>query len=488
MKGASLLDHQPIIGIECHVQLDTSTKLFCNCEIQEGASPNTAICEVCTGQPGALPAINKKAISLGIRAGLALGCDLQTTSVFARKNYFYPDLPKGYQISQFDKPLCTGGHVHAEIDGITQQFALTRIHLEEDAGKLIHDPSSSRVDWNRAGRGLAEIVSEPVIRGPREAVAYMRSLHRTMVAAGVCRGDMEKGHMRFDVNVSVHRPNQPLGTRVEIKNLNSFRFASKAISEEIQRQIDILNRGGTIQAHTRGWTGTRSVPLREKEAAADYRYFPDPDLPRLQIHPEEIESARAALPACPLDKHLIDRDRKSIQDWCTRYGLNEATVSKIQADAQVAAFFEACVAAGGVPFEMANWVQTEFLRALKSTEGQWALVALQPTHLVELQAHVENGKLSHTAAKKVFEALFHHGGDVSSHIQSMGLEQVGDERMLQKAVDSVLAQYPDECQSYRNGKHKILGFLMGQLMRETRGAADPSLLKKILLQALQGNS
>ena len=475
---------QPVIGIECHVQLDTRTKLFCSCPVIELNRPNQSICEVCTGHPGSLPALNTAAISLGIRAGLALGCQIQEFSAFDRKNYFYPDLPKGYQITQHHHPICQDGQVHAVVDGNLRAFALSRIHLEEDSGKLHHDGSSSRVDWNRAGRALVEIVSKPVLHSSEEAVAYMRSLHRTLVAARVTKGDLEKGHMRFDVNVSMNRADQDLGTRVEIKNLNSFRFAKKAIDQELERQEQVLSNGGRIASHTRGWSGSHCVPLRRKERADDYRYLPEPDLPVVWVSAEEIETEREALHPCPMDLHLIQCDQERVLSWTRRYGLRESEIQQIQSDAQVADFFEACVALGGSPQEMANWMQTELQRCLKLHAGQWALVALEPAHLVSIQERIDHGTISHTAAKTIFDILFEKGGDVDALIDTLGLQQIADEATLQQAIDQILVRFPQECQQYRNGQSKILGFLMGHLMRQTQGAANPRLLKRLLLEAL----
>ena len=479
---------QPVIGIECHVQLDTQTKLFCSCPVAEDSKPNWFICEVCTGQPGTLPALNAKAVALGIRAGLALGCEIQEVSVFARKNYFYPDLPKGYQITQHSRPLCLSGQVHALIDGGLVSFPLSRIHLEEDSGKLHHDKQGSRVDWNRAGRALIEIVSQPVLHSADEAVAYMQSLHRTLKAAGVCRGDLEKGHMRFDVNVSMHHPGEPLGTRIEIKNLNSFRFAQRAIEQEVRRQTQVLEQGGRIVSHTRGWSGSHCVPLRKKEAAEDYRYLPDPDLGPLKLTAQEIQIEMQSLEACPLDAHLIQKEQKRVRAWIDRYPIRESDIRQIQSDAQTAAFFESCVALGGPPQEMANWVQTELQRCLKAHEGEWALIALEPAHLVAIQQHIDHGTISHTAAKRVFEALVEDGGDVDQLIESLGLRQIADEPLLRQAIARVLAEHPEECEKLRGGQEKILGFLMGQLMRQTQGTAGPRLLKRLLLEALVEHS
>jgi aspartyl-tRNA(Asn)/glutamyl-tRNA(Gln) amidotransferase subunit B len=474
-----------VIGIECHVQLDTKTKLFCACPVVHGATPNSATCSVCTGQPGALPAINSQAVALGIRAGLALGCHVHSESIFARKNYFYPDLPKGYQISQFDQPLCTGGAVHAQINGETKAFSLTRIHLEEDAGKLLHGQGVSRVDWNRAGTPLAEIVSEPVIHSTEEAIGYMRMLHRCMVAAKVCKGDLEKGQMRFDVNISIHKPDTPLGTRVEIKNLNSFRFAAKAINEEIERQTQVLETGGTLTQHTRGWTGTTSLPMREKEEAADYRYFPDPDLPPLRLTEAEKQRENATLAGTPIDLYLIDSLQSETTRWERSYGLSAKQIQTLRADAQIANFFEACVAEGGAPQDMAAWVQTELFRCLKLSEKPLALVALQPRHIVELQALVEHGEISHTAAKKVFDVVFREGGDARLHMEAMGLRQVSDDDALLAAIQHVVDDHPRERHAFTQGNQKIMGFLMGKIMRKMAGAADPKRVRELLAKTLE---
>jgi len=476
--------YQAVIGIECHVQLDTTTKLFCGCPIVHNAPANSSVCSVCTGQPGALPAINSKAILLGLRAGLALGCTLHERSVFARKNYFYPDLPKGYQISQFDQPLCTGGAVHTIVNGNQKRFGLTRIHLEEDAGKLLHDQAHSRIDWNRAGTPLAEIVSEPEMHSAEDAVAYMKMLHRCMVSAKVCQGDMEKGHMRFDVNVSIHRPGEPWGTRVEVKNLNSFRFAAKAINGEIKRQTNRLEKGEKILQHTRGWTGNGTAPLREKEQAADYRYFPDPDLPVLQLTEQEKSAALSGLENTPLDKHLLQVDKNLRTEWNKKYTLPPESIEILLSDARTANFFEKCVQEGGNPSDMSAWVQTELLRCLKPSGGNWALVALQPQHVVELQALIDNGDISHTAAKKVFEVLFKDGGSTRVVVEKLGLLQIQDETLLDKAVQRMLDEHPTEHKAFQEGNTKVVGFFMGKLMRQMAGAADPQLLRALLLHRL----
>ena len=317
-----------------------------------------------------------------------------------------------------------------------------------------------------------------------DAVAYMKMLHRCMVEAKVCHGDMEKGHMRFDVNVSIHRPKEPWGTRVEIKNLNSFRFAAKAINGEIERQKKRLERGEKIQQHTRGWTGSGTAPLREKEEAADYRYFPDPDLPVLQLTEQEKAAALSGLANTPLDKHLLEADQALRTGWKQKYGLPSESIEILLSDARTAEFFEKSVEEGGKPADMSAWVQTELLRCLKTSGGNWALVALQPQHVVELQALIDNGDISHTAAKKVFEVLFNEGGSTSGVVEDLGLLQIQDESLLDEAVQRVLDAHPDEHKAFQAGNTKVVGFFMGKLMRQMAGAADPQLLRQLLLQRL----
>jgi aspartyl-tRNA(Asn)/glutamyl-tRNA(Gln) amidotransferase subunit B len=468
-----MADWEAIIGLECHAQLHTRTKMFCSCPVVQEAAPNTAICPICMGHPGTLPAVNDQAVKLGIRAALATGCTLHDESIFARKNYFYPDLPKGYQISQFDRPLATGGSVTA--GGRTTR--LTRIHLEEDAGKMVHSPEGTVVDWNRAGVPLIEIVSEADLRTAEEAEAYLRMLHRVLVESGICLGDMEKGHFRCDANVSVHRPGTPWGTKVEVKNVNSFRFVAKAIRFEIERQTAVLAGGGVVEQETRTWAQNRTVSLRKKEGSADYRYFPEPDLPPLRLTPHEIAQARAALPGCPMDAYLSGADAARVEGWVARYGLSAYDVGVLLSSEEAAAFFVACVDAGGAPKAMCNLVSAEVLRR----EG---VGALQPAALVAAQELLDGGKTTRDGLKRVIEELWAHGGDPAEILTRLGLGAVADTTALDATVATILAAHPGELARYRAGEKGLFGFFMGKLMAATQRRADPATAQRLLRSAL----
>ncbi|MFZ5481352.1 MAG: Asp-tRNA(Asn)/Glu-tRNA(Gln) amidotransferase subunit GatB [Myxococcota bacterium] len=467
---------EAVIGLECHAQLRTASKMFCACPVVQDAAPNSAVCEVCLGHPGTLPALNAEAVALALRAAVALGCEVHATSVFARKNYFYPDLPKGYQISQYDRPLATKGTLHAA----GRAFGLTRIHLEEDAGKMVHGPGGTVVDWNRAGVPLVEIVGEPELRTPEEAEAWLRTLHRLLVRSGVCLGDMEKGHFRCDANVSVHRAGEPWGTRVEIKNVNSFRFVAKAIRYEIDRQIAAYEAGEPVWQETRTWAGNRTVTLRRKEGSADYRYFPEPDLPPLRVGAEEIAAQVAALPGVPLDVWLAEADAARVADWQARYGLSTYDVGVVTADGEVADFFAAAVEAGGEPKAMANWVAAEVLRRTNAD----GIGRLQPAHLVAVQRLLDAGAINRDGARRLFDALADAGGDPDAHVATLGLRQVSDEGALRAIVDDLLARHPAELARYRAGNKGMMGFFMGQLMAATDRQADPKLAQRLVREAL----
>jgi aspartyl-tRNA(Asn)/glutamyl-tRNA(Gln) amidotransferase subunit B len=352
----------PTIGLECHAQLRTRTKMFCACPVVAEAPANSVVCPICLGHPGALPALNGEALRLALRAGQALGCEIHPVSIFARKHYFYPDLPKGYQISQYDRPICTGGSVHALVGGELRRWGLTRIHMEEDAGRMHHSTGGSTVDWNRGGVPLIEIVGQPDLHSADEAEAWLRALHRVLVEAGICGGDMEKGQLRCDANVSVGPEGGPLGTRVELKNINSFRFVARALRHEIERQIALMQAGQRVAAETRTWNGHQTVLLRSKETAADYRYFPEPDLPALVLTAEEL--APQALPGRPLDIHLIEEDRRRLREFCDSHGLSDADGGVLLGEPRARAFFEAAVAAGGERRAMCTWTVGELLRRI----------------------------------------------------------------------------------------------------------------------------
>jgi aspartyl-tRNA(Asn)/glutamyl-tRNA(Gln) amidotransferase subunit B len=468
---------ETVIGLEVHVQLGTRSKMFCSCATSFGDPPNTNVCPVCLGLPGALPVPNREAVRLGIRAALALGCTIHERSVFARKNYFYPDLPKGYQISQFDRPLATAGRVAVEsAERGVLEVSIVRLHLEEDAGKSLHDriPGRTAVDLNRAGVPLAEIVSGPDLRSPAEARAYLVTLKQLLVYAGVSECSMEKGSLRVDANVSIRPAGQDLlGTKTEIKNLNSFANVERALEWERGRQQRELEAGGVIRQMTLLFNAATGQvrPMRSKEESHDYRYFPDPDLPPLVLSGEWIEEIRSELPELPAAR----RARFGAQ-----YGLPSYDAGVLTADRAIAEYYEAVVAAGADPKAAANWVMTESLTGYNEV-GRFAISAQA---LASLLALIKAGTVSHQAAKKVFLELGADGADPRAVAERLGLLQVRDEGALETWVDEVLAAHPQEVQRYRAGESKLLGFLTGQVMRKSQGKADPKGVQPVLVRKL----
>jgi len=462
---------EAVIGLEVHARLLTRTKIFCSCPTTFGAPPNTNVCPVCLGYPGALPVLNRKAVELAIRMGLATGCEVHERSVFARKNYFYPDLPKGYQISQFDKPLATNGRVSG--------VRILRIHMEEDAGKLLHERDASLVDLNRAGAPLIEIVSHPDISSSEQASAYLTRLRQILMYAEVCDGNMEEGSMRCDANVSVRRPGGPLGTRTEIKNLNSFRFLRSAIDYEIQRQIGVLESGGAITQETRLFdvpSGETRV-MRSKEEAHDYRYFPEPDLFTLSVSADWITDVRSSLPALPHER--IERYQRD-------YGLSAGDAEVLAAEKSVADYFEA-VAALGNPRAASNWVRNEVLRILNEQKIDIAAYRVKPNALAKLIAMIDSGAIGGKAAKEVFEEMSATGDAPESIVEKRGLSQISDPSFIREAAQKILAANAAQVEQYRAGTTKVFGFLVGQLMKETRGKAKADLANDILREMLDGN-
>ena len=479
--------YQPVIGLEVHVQLDTQTKLFCGCPIIDGAPPNTAVCPVCLGHPGTLPAINAGAVKLALRAAVAVSCTVNPASVFARKQYFYPDLPKGYQISQYDRPLASAGMVHAVVEGESEarSWRIHRIHMEEDAGKSIHSERGTLLDFNRAGTPLVEIVSEADFRSGAEAVAYLKALHTTMIEAGVTHGDMEKGQFRCDANVSVHKAGEPWGTRAEVKNVNSFRFVAKAIDFEIKRQTALLESGGTVVLETRQWRDNRTVSMRSKEEASDYRYFPEPDLKPLDIGPHEIEEAVGALPGVPLDRWLLDRASHRRDAFQSKYGLDDYPTTVLLAHQGATELFEAAVAAGGESRAMSNWIQGEVMRRLNDG-GTLAECGLTGASLVELQSLVDAGNISHSIAKAVFASVWESGGHPAAIVEEQGLASVGDDGLIREIVQKTMAENPRQVEKFKSGNQGLVGFFIGQVMRSTGGQAEPGLTRKIVVEELSG--
>ena len=460
---------EAVIGLEVHARLLTRTKIFCGCSTAFGAAPNTHVCPVCLGYPGALPVLNRKAVGLALRMAVATGCDVHPRSVFARKNYFYPDLPKGYQISQFDRPLATGG----QILGVR----IRRIHMEEDAGKLLHERDASLVDLNRAGAPLIEIVSEPDISTSEQAGSYLTRLRQILMYAGVCDGNMEEGSLRCDANVSIRRPGQPLGTRTEIKNLNSFRFVGRAIDHEIERQTGVLENGGRIEQQTRLYdpvAGETRV-MRTKEEAHDYRYFPDPDLYTLAIDDAWLEEVRGSLPALP--------DAR-IEHYQRNHGIPQADAEVIVMARAVADFYEAVAEAAENPRAAANWVRNEVLRVLNERKIGIDDYRVTPLMLAELIRLLDSGALGGKAAKEVFDDMSESGESPARIVERKGLSQVSDPEVIRAAAQRVLAGHAAQVEQYRAGTTKVFGFLVGQLMKEMRGKANADLANGILREML----
>jgi aspartyl-tRNA(Asn)/glutamyl-tRNA(Gln) amidotransferase subunit B len=484
--------YETVIGLEVHAQLATRTKLFCGCSTAFGAPPNTHVCPVCVGLPGSLPVTNAKAIALGMRAGLALGCTVREHSVFARKNYFYPDLAKDYQISQYEQPLNEHGKLVVEVEGTTRTVNIARIHLEEDAAKNIHGVEaggSTLVDYNRAGTPLIEIVSGPDLRSSAEAEEYLRRLREILVFLGVNDGNLEEGSFRCDANVSVRPVGQEkLGTRTELKNINSFRFVRKAIDYEAARQITVLSSGGTIRQETRTWNDNqgKSLPMRSKEEAMDYRYFPDPDLPSLVVSVADIDATRAALPELPAAKRAR---------YVATLGLTEADASVLTGHPRVAELFET-VAQGLVARQQgklvadvagkraANFIQAEVLRYVE-TSGLEATVPVTAEYLTELLALVEAGDISGKQAKAVLTDVIATGKSPAKVVQEKGLVQVSDTAAIESAARDVLAAHADNVALYRSGKTNIMGFFVGQVMRAMKGAGNPRLVNDVLKKLLE---
>lgn len=469
---------ETVIGLEVHVQLATRSKMFCGCATSYGDAPNTNVCPVCLGLPGALPVPNAEAVRLGTLGALALGCTVHPVSVFARKNYFYPDLPKGYQISQFDRPLATGGRITFESpERGTITAGITRLHLEEDAGKSLHDrvPGATAVDLNRAGTPLAEIVGEPDLRSPAEARAYLQAMRQLLVYAGVSECSMEEGSLRVDANLSVRRPGAPLGTKTEVKNMNSFANVERALEAERARQVALLEGGGRVEQVTLTFNAATGAvkPLRSKEDSHDYRYFPDPDLPPLVLDPAWLATRADELPELPAARRAR---------FEAALGLPAYDVGVLTAEPAIADYFEAVVAAGAEPKVAANWVMGEGLAAFN--EGGAFPVA--PGRVAELAALVAEGAVSLQAAKRVYAELVAADAPPRAVAERLGVIQVREASALEGWVDEVLAAHPDEVARFRGGEAKLIGFFVGQVMKRSGGKADPKGIQPILRARLAG--
>jgi aspartyl-tRNA(Asn)/glutamyl-tRNA(Gln) amidotransferase subunit B len=480
-----LIAYEPVIGLEVHCQLLTRTKLFCSCPNHFGDEPNTNVCPVCLGLPGALPVLSRHAITLALRAALATSCTVHETSIFARKNYFYPDLPKGYQISQYERPLATDGHVEIPGGGAFRRVRVQRIHVEEDAGKLLHEgfpwsTEKSGVDFNRSGIPLIEIVSHPDMRSAEEAHDYLTALKAVLLYAEVSDGNMEEGSLRCDANVSVRRRGtEPLGTRTEIKNLNSFRNVARAIDHEVARQVAVLEAGQRVVQETRLWNADRSetASMRSKEEAHDYRYFPEPDLPPLVVTRDWIEEVRRSLPELPADKR---------RRFVAAYGIPDYDAGVLTLSREVADYYEDVARESGSAKAASNWVMTEVLRKLKDDERPLAACPVRPCELAQMIKLIDAGTISGKTAKDVFEKMWATGEGAKQIVEREGLLQVSDEAAIEAAIAEVMAASPGQVDTYRKGKTATFGWFVGQVMKKTGGRANPQVVNALLKKALEG--
>ena len=474
-------NYEVIIGLEVHAELSTKTKIFCSCPTEFGAAPNTHVCPICMAMPGTLPVLNEKVVEYAVKAGLATNCEISRDSKNDRKNYFYPDLPKAYQISQFDKPLCEHGYVEIDTDEGKKKIRLTRIHIEEDAGKLNHDDfgGGSLVDLNRAGVPLIEIVSEPDIRSGEEAENYLRKLKSILEYIEVSDCKMQEGSLRADVNVSVRKKGDTkLGTRTEMKNMNSFKSITRAIEYEVDRQIDVLEDGGIIEQETLRWDDVsgKTFPMRDKEDAQDYRYFPDPDLVAIKLSEEYIENIKKSLPELP-------ESRK--QRYLEEYKLSEKDANIITSSKYLSDLFEGAIKICNNPKAVNNWIISDISRILNETEMEPIEIPFDSKQLAKLVMLIDKGTISSSIAKKVLVEMFEHPRDPEDIIDEKGWVQISDEGAIKDVVLKVLEANPQSVADYKGGKDKALGYLVGQAMKETRGKANPQMLNKMFLEELK---
>ncbi len=474
-------DYEVVIGLEVHAELSTNTKIYCNCTTEFGADPNTHCCPICTGMPGTLPVLNEKVVEYAIKMGLATNCEIARFSKQDRKNYFYPDLPKAYQVSQYDLPLCEHGYIEINVDENTKKkIGITRIHIEEDAGKLIHDAytGDTLVDMNRCAVPLIEIVSEPDIRSAKEAVSYMQTLKSILEYLEICDCKMQEGSLRCDVNLSVRKKGDTkFGTRTETKNLNSFKSIEHSIEFETKRQIEELENGGTIYQETRRFDDVKGIgyAMRSKEDAHDYRYFPEPDLAPIVTSEEYIEKIKNSLPEMP----HIKKDR-----YVREYGLPEYDANQITASKYTAEFFEKTVSLCNNPKAVSNWIMSDFSRMLNEKEIEINESKITPENLSELIKLIDSGKISSAIAKKVFNEMFETGENAMSIVEKKGLIQISDEGLIKEIVERVVQNNPQSVADYKAGKDKAIGFLVGQVMKESKGKANPQLVNKLLVEIL----
>ena len=472
-------DYEVVIGLEVHAELSTKTKIFCSCPTEFGAAPNTHVCPVCMAMPGTLPVLNEKVVEYAVIAGLATNCEISRNSKNDRKNYYYPDLPKSYQISQFDKPLCEHGYVEIDTPNGKKKIRLLRIHIEEDAGKLNHDDfgGGSLVDLNRAGVPLIEMVSEPDLRSAEEVEAYMRKLKSILEYIEVSDCKMQEGSLRADVNVSVHKPGEPFGTRTEMKNMNSFRSIVRAIEYEVERQIDVLEDGGKIEQETLRWDDVsgKTFPMRDKEDAQDYRYFPDPDLVAIKLSEEYIENIKNTLPELP-------ESRK--ERYLKEYELSEKDAKLITASKYLSDLFEKAIEVCHNPKAVCNWIISDISRILNETEMEPIAIPFDANQLGKLVVLIDKGTISSSIGKKVLVELFENPRDPEEIIKEKGWIQISDEGAIKEVVMKILEVNPQSVADFKAGKDRALGFLVGQAMKETNGKANPKMLNEMFLAEL----
>jgi len=476
------MEWEVVIGLEIHAQLATKSKIFSGASTAYGAQPNTQACAVDLGFPGVLPVLNQEAVRMAVKFGLAIDAEIAPYSVFARKNYFYPDLPKGYQISQFELPIVGPGHIDIEVDGNIKRIGVTRAHLEEDAGKSLHADfhGLTGIDLNRAGTPLLEIVSEPDMRSAKEAVAYMRKLHELVRYLEICDGNMQEGSFRCDANVSVRpKGQQELGTRTELKNINSFRFVERAINHEVERQIDVIENGGTIIQETRLYDADadETRPMRSKEEANDYRYFPDPDLLPVYIEDSLKEQVKSELPELPAAKK---------ERFMSQFGLDQETAGILTSTRELAHFFELTVEASDNAVKLAaNWISGDLIGALNKQSLDITESPIDPVRLGGLIKRISDNTISGKIAKQVFEAMWHGEDSADDIIEAQGLKQITDSGAIEAIIDTIIANNPKQVEQYLGGKEKVFGFFVGQVMKETQGKASPAEVNKMLKQKLK---
>jgi aspartyl-tRNA(Asn)/glutamyl-tRNA(Gln) amidotransferase subunit B len=477
------MEYEPVIGLEVHAQMLTRSKIFCACSTAFGGDPNTHACPVCTGQPGSLPVLNQKVVEYTIRAALSTHGAIAPYSLFARKNYFYPDLPKGYQISQYELPLSSAGFVDIQVDEDTKRIGIIRIHMEEDAGKLMHDLSTERgahsyVDFNRTGVPLIEIVSAPEMHTPEEAAAYLRKLRSILMFLDICDGNMEEGSFRCDANISLRPKGQKtLGVKTELKNMNSFRNVQRALDYEIRRQTALLDQGERILQETRLWDAARGVTssMRGKEEAHDYRYFPDPDLVPIVVDPEWIAAIKAGLPELP--------DTKK-ERFIREYGIPEYDAEVLTSSKPLANYYEACLQVYAKPKIVSNWIMSELLRELKRDEREIEDCPVPAQNLAEMLKLIDEGLISGKIAKSVFEEMYRTGKKAEEVVKEKGWVQVTDTSAIEKTIEEILTKNPKEVEEYKKGKEKLFGFFVGQVMKATQGKANPQLVNELLKKKL----